>query len=164
MKSQLFFCLVICFSFLLTSCLPKIECDIKPNLNVSESQLEKDIDAIETYLTDNNIEAEVHKSGIRYVINSQGDGKKPTVCNQVTVSYQGRLLADGSIFDNSEGAIAFGLDRLIPGWQVGLPLIKEGGNITLYIPSVYGYGSRGSGNSIPPNSNLIFDINLVRVF
>ncbi len=163
MKSPLFF-LTICGALLLTGCLPDIDCDIKPNTNVSETQLEKDIAGIETYLTENDIEAEVHKSGIRYVINTQGDGKKPTLCNQVTVSYQGRLLADDSIFDNSDQTVAFGLDRLIPGWQIGLPLLKEGGNITLYIPSVYGYGSRGAGDNIPPNANLIFEVNLVRVF
>lgn len=160
-----FFCTLGFFFLLsLSGCLPDAGCEIKPSLNVNQTQLQKDIDAIEAYLTENNIEAEVHKSGIRYVINTQGDGKKPSLCNQVTVSYQGRLLSDGSIFDNSEGAVAFSLNRLILGWQLGIPLLKEGGNITLYIPSVYGYGSRGSGDDIPAHANLIFEINLVRVF
>lgn len=163
-QNTLFFTLGLLFLLTLSGCLPDASCDIKPSLNVSQTQLEKDIEAIEAYLTENNIEAEVHKSGIRYVINNQGDGQKPSLCNQVTVSYQGRLLSDGSIFDNSGGAVAFSLNRLILGWQLGIPLLKEGGDITLYIPSVYGYGSSGSGNDIPPHANLIFDVSLVRVF
>ncbi len=148
----------------LTSCFSDNGCDQKPKLNVNQTQLRADVKAIEDYLTENNIEAEVHKSGIRYVINAPGDGNKPSLCDQVTVSYEGRLLSDGSVFDGTDKNVAFGLNRLIIGWQVGIPLIKEGGSITLYIPSVYGYGVRGSGDKIPPNSNLVFDIDLVKVF
>lgn len=152
------------FVLLISGCFPKDNCDLDPNLNVNETQLEADVEAIEAYLNENNIEAKVHSSGLRYVINEPGDGDKPTLCDQVTVRYEGRLMSDGSVFDGTDQARAFGLNRLITGWQIGIPLIKKGGNITLYIPSVYGYGSRGSGDSIPPNSNLIFDIELVGVF
>ncbi|MAO65546.1 MAG: hypothetical protein CL666_11155 [Balneola sp.] len=149
---------------LISGCFPDNNCDLDPNLNVSESQLQADIEAIETYLEENNIDAQVHSSGLRYVINEPGDGDKPTLCDQVTVRYEGRLMSDGSVFDGTDQARAFGLNRLITGWQIGIPLIEKGGSITLYIPSVYGYGSRGSGDTIPPNSNLIFDIELAGVF
>lgn len=159
-----FFLFGIISFLLLTSCISNDDCGQSTNLNASESQLEADIEAIEAYLDENNIDAQVHSSGIRYVINEPGDGDKPTLCDQVTVRYEGRLMSDGSVFDGTDQARPFGLNRLITGWQIGIPLIEKGGSITLYIPSVYGYGSRGSGDAIPPNSNLIFDIELAGVF
>jgi FKBP-type peptidyl-prolyl cis-trans isomerase len=153
-------CLFIPLTF--SSCLDT-SCGQKPNTNVSESQLEADIQAIDAYLADNNIEAQIHKSGLRYVINSEGSGRSPSLCNFVTVSYQGERMSDGFVFDQSNGNVAFSLNRLITGWQIGIPLIKEGGTITLYIPSVYGYGSNGQGENIPANTNLVFEISLVRV-
>jgi len=150
-------------SFTFTSCLDT-GCGQKPNTNVSESQLEADIEAIDAHLAENSIEAQIDESGIRYVINSQGSGKSPSLCNFVTVSYQGKRLSDGFVFDESDGDVAFSLaGRLITGWKLGVPLLKEGGTITLYIPSVYGYGSRGAGDNIPANTNLIFEISLVKV-
>ena len=157
--------LLIVLSLTFTSCLPDNSCDQKPNTAVNLDQLEIDIEKIEDYLSNEGLEAEIHKSGIRYIIDAKGEGKSPTLCNQVTVSYDGFLISDGSEFDSSEGKnIALSLSQVITGWQVGVPLIKEGGSITLYIPSVYAYGTRGSGNRIPPNANLIFTVNLVKVF
>ena len=159
----LFFVLILSSTFL-TGCFRNDGCDQEPNTAVDQNQLALDVDAIESYLSENNIEAEVHPSGIRYVVKETGTGRKPTLCNQVTVRYEGRLMSDGSVFDSSDRAIAFALNRLITGWQVGIPLIKEGGSITLYIPSSYAYGRKGAGDDIPPNANLIFDIELVAVF
>ena len=159
------FVIAVFWFFVSTSCNRNNGCNQKPNTAVNQDQLQLDIEAIEAYLTENNIEAQVHKSGLRYVINEAGDGKKATLCDQITISYEGRLMSDGSVFDDSDGKnVAFPLDRLITGWQVGIPLIEEGGSITLYVPSSYGYGSRGAGDDIPPNANLIFEVNLVRVF
>ncbi|MEQ8524978.1 FKBP-type peptidyl-prolyl cis-trans isomerase [Gracilimonas sp.] len=151
--------------FATTSCINNDGCGQKPNTAVNQDQLQLDIEEIEAYLTENNIEAQVHKSGLRYIINEPGDGKRATLCDQITFSYEGRLLSDGSVFDDSDGKnVAFPLTRLITGWQVGIPLIEEGGSITLFIPSSYGYGSSGAGDDVPPNANLIFEVNLVRVF
>jgi FKBP-type peptidyl-prolyl cis-trans isomerase len=148
----------------LTSCFLGDDCGQSANTNVNKTQLQEDIDAIDAYLSENNIEAEIHKSGIRYVINTKGDGSKPSLCDQVTVNYEGRLMSNGRVFDDAGGRnIAFPLANLITGWKIGIPLIKEGGSITLYIPSVYAYGSRGS-QDIPSNSNLVFDISLIQVF
>ncbi|SMO94708.1 FKBP-type peptidyl-prolyl cis-trans isomerase [Gracilimonas mengyeensis] len=163
MKSTFVFAAGILFTLFLSGCLPDNSCDVKPNLNVDEAQLQADIDAIESYLSENNIDAEVDPSGIRYVIHNPGDGKSPSLCKTVAVTYEGRLMSNGNVFDGTDSSVAFGLNRLITGWQVGIPLLEEGGSITLYIPSVYGYGSRGSGNAIPPNANLIFDIELKTV-
>ncbi|WP_428236053.1 FKBP-type peptidyl-prolyl cis-trans isomerase [Gracilimonas sp.] len=156
---------VLFLFFVTVSCSDDSGCNQKPNTAVNQAQLQLDIDEIEAYLTENNIEAQVHESGLRYVINEPGDGKTATLCDQITISYEGRLLSDGSVFDDSDGKnVAFPLSRLIIGWQVGIPLIEEGGSITLYVPSSYGYGSRGAGDDIPPNANLIFEISLARVF
>ncbi|MGN8224896.1 FKBP-type peptidyl-prolyl cis-trans isomerase [Gracilimonas sp. BCB1] len=158
---------VLFLFFTTVSCSDDSGCNQKPNTAVNQAQLQLDIDEIDAYLSENNIGAEVHDSGLRYVINEPGDGKTATLCDRITVRYEGRLMSDGSGFDDSDGkniAFPYPLSRLIIGWQVGIPLIEEGGSITLYVPSSYGYGSRGAGDDIPPNANLIFEISLAKVF
>lgn len=122
---------------------------------------------VQTYLSANNITATQHPSGLFYVINSQGSGMTPGVCSGVKVKYVGRL-TNGNTFDdsnpNNPNGITFTLGQLISGWQFGIPLIKPGGSITLYIPPSLGYGSQGSPPSVPGNSILIFDIQLIDVF
>jgi len=72
-------------------------------------------------------------------------------------------LIDGTTFDQTgSSAVTFQLGQLISGWQLGLPLIKPGGKIKLYLPPTLGYGSRTVG-SIPANSILIFEISLVAI-
>ncbi|MEP1151451.1 MAG: FKBP-type peptidyl-prolyl cis-trans isomerase [Balneola sp.] len=160
MNTKLLFTLIsLCLIFI--SCNKEVPCDSSTEFNVDQEQLNADISKIDNYLSNNSIDAQAHESGLRYVVNSTGDGLAPDVCSTVTVSYEGRLF-DGEVFDSNENGVSFPLDRLIPGWQIGIPLIKSGGSITLYIPSVYAYGSAGSRN-IPANSNLIFDINLTKV-
>lgn len=141
------------------------ECNYDLNLaGVDATQLEEDITAIDAYLSENNIgNVQEHSSGLRYVINEQGSGKTPGLCNQVSVNYLGKLMSDGTTFDQSQSPVTFPLRNLIYGWQIGIPLLQSGGSITLYIPSVYAYGSSGSGESIPPNANLIFEVELVDV-
>jgi len=137
-------------------------CDLSPNLNVDQSQLDSDLAIIDAYLLDNNINAVEDESGIQYVITSEGTGEMPSLCNAVTVNYVGSLLSNGDIFDETSQPVTFALSDLITGWQIGIPKIRSGGSITLYVPSVFAYGSRSVG-SIPPNSNLIFDIELTGV-
>lgn len=147
---------ILFFSISLNSC--KNSCDSEPDLRVSESQLAADIVAIDAYLANNNIDAQIHPSGLRYVISREGSGSNPDLCDQVAVTYEGRLMSNGNTFDGRETPISFDLGNLIVGWQIGIPLIKPGGRITLYIPSVYGYGTIGQGQDIPPNANLVFEI------
>ncbi|CAN5423433.1 hypothetical protein BH10BAC2_BH10BAC2_18740 [soil metagenome] len=119
-----------------------------------------EVDALRAYITAGGITATEDSRGFFYTINSAGSGNKPTACNAVTVNYVGKL-TNGTTFDSGSG-ISFYLSQLILGWQEGIPLIAAGGSITLYLPPSLAYGSSGSG-SIPPNSNLIFDITLVSV-
>lgn len=106
-------------------------------------------------------------SGLKYVMVKEGTGKQPTAADEVTVTYTGRLL-DGTVFDSTDNhggePISFPLNRVIPGWTEGMQLMKEGGEMVIYIPSDLGYGPNGTpGGPIPPNADLIFEINLKKV-
>jgi len=128
----------------------------------SERQAELDEQIILDYLEMNNIHAEKHESGLYYLITDEGDGEIPTSFSTVQVFYKG-YFTDGSIFDQTtSGPATLPLQNLITGWQIGIPLIKEGGSITLFVPSALGYGERGSG-SVPPNTVIVFDIDLVAI-
>jgi len=122
-------------------------------------------------------------SGLQYIITAKGAGKKPTDGTQVFVHYAG-YLEDGSLFDSSYEAInkeygKFDQNRanqngyqpfpfqygnkggLIPGFLEGLNLMSFGDKAVFFIPSNLGYGERGAGNVIPPNSNIIFEVELL---
>ena len=124
------------------------------------AQLEKDQEAITTYLKEYNIEAQSDSIyDVRFVIETPGTGRKPGLSDVINVDYEGRLLADSSRFDGNTD-VSFPLNRLIGGWQICLPYLREGGTMIMYIPSVYGYGPNGSGSSIPSNANLLFKVTL----
>jgi hypothetical protein len=127
----------------------------------AQEQLELDIVIIDQYLLDNNITAIEDPTGLRYVIDVEGTGDSPDVNDNVTVNYEGRLMSNGTVFDSNED-ISFSLSSVIAGWQIGFPHYKEGGSGTLYIPSGWAYGRNGQ-NTIPGNSILIFDIELLKV-
>lgn len=124
-----------------------------------KSQADKDREAIEKYIADNNIPAvEYSTSGLFYVIEKEGGTTHPNSYSDVTVNYDGHLL-DGTRFDKAD-TIKLNLGQTIYGWQLGLPLIGENGSIKLIIPSSMGYGTRAVGD-IPKNSCLVFDIDLI---
>ena len=84
----------------------------------------------------------------------------------ITAHYTGALCKDGTIFQSSHDfgeAISFGLDQVIQGWTVGVPGMKVGGTRRLVIPSEMAYGSVRAAANIPPNSDLVFDIELVAI-
>lgn len=105
------------------------------------------------------------KSGLQYEVLTEGTGKQPKATDKVRCHYEGKLI-DGSIFDSSyqRGEPAdFGLNQVIPGWTEGVQLMKEGAKYRFFIPYLLGYGERGAGQSIPPYSTLIFDVELIKV-
>ncbi len=125
-----------------------------------ESQAEKDEKLIRTYLADRGLAAEETSSGLFYVVTDLGTGKQPNSGSRVKVAYKG-YFTDGKVFDESNGS-TFYLNQVIRGWQVGIPLFKEGGSGILLVPSALAYGNSGSGG-VPPNTILIFDIELQQV-
>ncbi len=109
-----------------------------------------------------NTEVKNVHDGIYYAILKEGNGRQVSVNDTVTVYYKGYLLKDGSIFDQTKDKPAvFPLKRLIMGWQIGVPLCKVDGKIKIIIPSNLGYSIRTRGAKIPPNSVLVFEIEVV---
>jgi FKBP-type peptidyl-prolyl cis-trans isomerase len=106
-------------------------------------------------------------SGLQYLVLTEGadaDAKKPTAEDTVNVHYHGTLI-DGTVFDSSveRGTpITFPLNGVIPGWTEGLQLMKVGDKYRFFIPSELAYGEAGAG-PIPPNSTLIFDVELLGI-
>lgn len=118
------------------------------------------------YLANNAKEegVKVTESGLQYLVVKEGNGKKPSPNDVVTVHYTGRLI-DGTVFDSSveRGEPAtFAVGQVIPGWVEGLQLMSEGSAYRLFIPSELAYGEHGTG-PIQPNSTLIFDVQLLKV-
>jgi len=106
-------------------------------------------------------------SGLQYKITKEGEGKKPTKDDMVTVEYEGRLI-DGTVFDSSKQnggqPVTFPVNQVIPGWSEAVQLMKEGGEATFYIPSKLAYRDQAvPGGKIGPNSTLVFDVKLVKV-
>ena len=148
--SYIFSCLIAIGLLFLSSC--SDDETVAPTITIEE-QFENDQALIDQYLATNNLPHEIEEAtGLRYHIVNQGNENMPTRSDDVNVNYEGRLMTNGTVFDSGEEVI-FPLNALITGWQIGIPLIGEGGEIILYIPSGYAYGTASVG-SIPPNSNL----------
>lgn len=104
-------------------------------------------------------------SGLQYKVIREGMGTAPSDSDTVVVNYIGKLI-DGTEFDNSykRGKPAtFPVGGVIKGWTEALQMMKPGSKYELYIPSQLAYGERGAGERIPPNSTLIFEVELIEV-
>jgi len=111
-------------------------------------------------------------SGLRYIDQTVGTGAEAVSGKNVSVLYTGWLNdgsdKNGSKFDSSKDrgqpfSFPLGAGMVIKGWDEGVNGMKIGGKRRLLIPSQLGYGANGAGNVIPPNSNLIFDVELLAV-
>jgi FKBP-type peptidyl-prolyl cis-trans isomerase len=104
-------------------------------------------------------------SGLQYEVISEGTGPMPKPTDSVTVNYKGTLM-DGTVFDSSydrKEPVTFVLNQVIPGWTEGVQLMKVGSKYKFYIPSALGYGERGAGATIGPNSPLVFEVELISI-
>ncbi len=103
--------------------------------------------------------------GLQYKIVQEGSGKKPTATDTVEVNYRGTLV-NGTEFDSSfrrGQPAAFKVTDVIPGWVEALQLMPVGSKWQLVIPSKLAYGERGAGSHIPPNSTLVFEVELLAI-
>jgi FKBP-type peptidyl-prolyl cis-trans isomerase len=139
--------IVLLFVALLTAC--------------EKDQTKVDEKIILDYLEEHGLTAEKHASGLYYQTVREGNGIRPDQMSTIQVQYTG-YLTDGVVFDEARGedTLEIQLYNLIQGWQIGLPLMKNGGNTIFYFPSEMGYGENATG-VIPENSVLIFDIELL---
>ena len=103
-------------------------------------------------------------SGLQYKVLTEGAGPKPSATDVVTVNYRGTLI-DGTEFDSSYSRgqpASFPLNRVIKGWTEGLQLMGEGSKWLLFVPPDLGYGPTGAGAKIPPQSALVFEVELIK--
>ena len=114
---------------------------------------------MQSYITANGITATKHASGMYYQIIEPGTGATPSLSSSVKANYTGKF-TDNTSFDG--GVATFPLGGVIQGWQIGIPLIKQGGKIKLIIPPYLAYGCNPY-MGIPGNSVLIFDVELQEV-
>jgi FKBP-type peptidyl-prolyl cis-trans isomerase len=107
----------------------------------------------------------VTASGLQYEVLTAGTGAKPSASDTVKVNYEGKLI-DGKVFDSSYARgepATFPLSNIIPGWTEGLQLMQVGSKYRLYLPSELAYGDQGAGDTIEPNSVLVFDVELLAI-
>lgn len=121
----------------------------------------------EDYLIRENIEVEPTMNGLYFTEIQSGNGKSPVPNSKVTVHYKGYFL-NGQEFDSSYGrnkpfSFILGRNQVIPGWEEGLLMMKEGAKAKLIIPSHLAYGDKGYEQIIPPYATLIFEIELLKV-
>jgi FKBP-type peptidyl-prolyl cis-trans isomerase FkpA len=102
-------------------------------------------------------------SGLEYVILDKGPGAPVKEGDSVPTNYYGVLKTTGKMFDNSYdrgGATPFTVGQLVPGFNEGMVLLNRGGKAIIFIPSALAYGEQGAGGDIPPNSDLVFYIEI----
>jgi len=105
------------------------------------------------------------ESGLQYEVLTQGYGPQPGAQDVVRVHYKGALI-NGTEFDSSYARgqpVEFPLDGVIRGWTEGLQLMNTGSKFRLVIPSNLGYGPEGYGPQIPPDSTLVFEVELLDI-
>ena len=104
-------------------------------------------------------------SGLVYKSLVEGKGPQPTAAAKVLVNYEGTFI-DGKVFDSSKrngGPISFPLNRVIPCWTEGVQKMRVGGKARLVCPPSIAYGERGAPGAIPPNSTLVFEVELLDI-
>ncbi|HNR72904.1 MAG TPA: FKBP-type peptidyl-prolyl cis-trans isomerase [Cyclobacteriaceae bacterium] len=136
------------------------------------NQLGADTVALDQYLTTNSVENVIKDTtGLRYVITEEGDGAIPTLYNKVKINYTGKILSNGNTFFTGSNSPTPNFDsrviNYIHAFQAGLTKLKVGSKATLYVPSVLAFGDQpvtgNGGITIPANSNLLYEVELVEI-
>jgi len=132
-----------------------------------KEQAEKNLAEGRSFLEENGKKEGVItlQSGLQYKVLSEGSGESPKKGDTVTVHYKGTLI-NGTEFDSSYSRGQpqnFRVDGVIAGWTEALQLMREGAKWQLFIPSALAYGEKGVPQRIPPNSTLIFEIELISI-
>jgi FKBP-type peptidyl-prolyl cis-trans isomerase FklB len=127
----------------------------------------KNLEEGKAFLAENQKKKDVKTlpSGLQYKVLKEGSGKTPKATDTVSVNYKGTLL-DGTEFDSSYKRgqpISFKVGEVIKGWSEALQHMKEGSKYQLFIPPDLAYGERAIGQTIAPNSTLIFEVDLIKV-
>ncbi len=113
-----------------------------------------------------NFEAGKPVSKLEIIDIKEGEGDLVPAGATITAHYTGALVNDGTIFQSSHDfgdPVTFGLNQVIKGWTDGVPGMKVGGTRRLIIPAAEAYGPQSPSPNIPPNSDLVFDIELVKI-
>jgi FKBP-type peptidyl-prolyl cis-trans isomerase FkpA len=150
-----------CVAILLANCF-KEKNDCEPRNMVAPAGEQA---TLADYITSHNITAEKHGSGLYYQVIQGGVGLTPSICSSIKVSFSGKL-ANGTEAEKND-QVVLNLKLMLEAWRIGIPLIKAGGRIKLYVPPSLAYGSEGKKDGstvvVPPNSIMIYDITLVEV-
>lgn len=109
----------------------------------------------------------VKDSGLRMIEHTKGSGIKPSSGQTISTHYKG-YMEDGTVFDSSYDRnqpfdFPVGQGRVIKGWDEAFLDMNVGSKRTLIIPSELAYGERGAGSTIPPNTTLLFDVELLEI-
>jgi FKBP-type peptidyl-prolyl cis-trans isomerase FkpA len=142
---------------LLSAPAPAMAQNARANLKASEVFLARNAKAKGVMVT---------KSGLQYQVLRPGKGAKAGPNDTVSVHYKGWLPQIPSVpFDQSYGgpAVSFGVREVVPGWTEALQLMNKGAKFRLWLPPKLGYGEEGASPSIPPNSVLVFDVELLDI-
>ena len=134
---------------------------------IKDTQAKANLEQAQAFLAANGEKEGVQTlpSGLQYREIQAGEGKTPVVDDTIMVNYRGTFI-DGSEFDSSYErgkAAVFRMKKVMKGWKEGLQLMKEGAKWRLFIPPELAYGKRGKQNVIPPNSALIFEVELISI-
>ena len=134
---------------------------------IREQRVQHNLEQSQAFLAENAKKEGVVTldSGLQYRVIQAGEGKSPQATDSVSVNYRGSLI-DGTEFDSSYQLgkpATFQLKKVIKGWREALPLMKEGARWELYIPPQLAYGKRAPRKIIPPNSALIYQVELIAV-
>lgn len=152
--------------------------DQQPSQAAIQEQLQKQLDEQNNQQSNNqgenklqgtkltNFQPVASVASLQITDTNPGNGAEVKEGDTVTVNYTGALAKDGTIFESSldSGQTAtFGLNEVIKGWTQGLPGMKVGGTRRLLIPAALAYGASSPSANIPANSDLVFDITLIKI-